>query len=170
MQVLFSAFTWEDLCVAEGVLIQQWGTLSPGGYNLTVGGEGRSGFRPSAESVERTAAWHRGRKRDPQAVARTAAAIRGCKRSEAHKAAISAARRGKPRSAETKAKLSAARRGVSVNAGERNHSAILSAEQVRAIRLRLQAGETTGSVGQSFGLGYKAIWKIKRGFTWGSVQ
>jgi group I intron endonuclease len=33
------------------------------GYNLTLGGSGSAGYKKSPEAIEKTAAWHRGRKR-----------------------------------------------------------------------------------------------------------
>ena len=109
-------FVIESVCVSmslagiravESILIQQLGTLSPNGYNLTLGGEGRFGFRPTAESVERSASKHRGRPCHPNT--RKAAAVfhKGRKRSVEHRARISAAKIGRPRSEATKAKLRA---------------------------------------------------------------
>jgi group I intron endonuclease len=107
VEPIASCRSWADLCATERALILQWGTFAPGGYNLTLGGEGAYGCRRSAESVERSAAKHRGR---PCAVTTRAAASayhRGRQKSAEHRAKIGASKVGKPRSAETRAKLSA---------------------------------------------------------------
>jgi len=43
----------EDLNNLEISYIEMENTLAPNGYNLTLGGEGKSGFRPSKESREK---------------------------------------------------------------------------------------------------------------------
>lgn len=107
-------FSIESVCVAasvndiravESALIRQWGTLAPNGYNLTLGGEGRFGFRPSPDSVEQSAAKHRGRPCHPNTKAAAALFHKGRTRSHEHRARISAARLGQPRSEATKEKL-----------------------------------------------------------------
>jgi hypothetical protein len=91
-----SAKSWGDLRAVEELLIHQWDTLAPFGYNMTIGGEGRRfNFHPSAESVERSAAKHRGK---PCHQNTRDAAIR--------------THRGKPKPAEHRAKIAAAKRGV----------------------------------------------------------
>lgn len=63
--------------------------------NLTAGGEGCAGLRPSADTREKMSAWQRGRKMGPL--------------SAEHKAKISARHKGKPspKSAEHRARISA---------------------------------------------------------------
>lgn len=111
-----SDFTIESVCAAtsieniratEVVLIRQHGTLAPAGYNLTLGGEGRFGFRPTAESVERSAAKHRGRPCHPNTRRRSSECHKGRPKSALTKARMAAAKRGVPRSDATKAKLRA---------------------------------------------------------------
>lgn len=163
------ARTWEDICAIEIALIRQHGTLAPRGYNLTIGGEGRAGFRPSAESVERSAAKHRGVPCHPNT--RLAASLfhRGRKKSEAARAAMSKWHTGRRRSADTCAKISAARRGRSVNAGASNGGAKLSEDQVREARARLALGDSQRSIARSLGIHYNAIWKIAHNLKWRSV-
>ena len=50
IEPIFCALSWADLCVAERVLIAQHGTLKPGGYNLSPGGEGCLGLKRSLET------------------------------------------------------------------------------------------------------------------------
>jgi hypothetical protein len=107
----------------------------------TAGGEGGSGLKKSAESIEKTAAFNRGKRRSPDAVARTALGNRGQKRTDEAreymrraqigatmspeaKAKVRAALTGRPVSAETRAKIAAAHRGKKLTA---EHKAKLAA-------------------------------------------
>lgn len=47
------ARNWEDLCVLESIIINDRGTFKPGGYNLTTGGEGNPGWKPTQQYIER---------------------------------------------------------------------------------------------------------------------
>lgn len=78
VQSVFCAFTYEDLLVVEKELIQQFGTRSPRGYNLTLGGQGANGC-----------------KRSPEHIAAIVRAQTGSHRSAEARAKISAARLGK---------------------------------------------------------------------------
>ncbi len=107
VEVICCARGLDDIKAVEAVLIQQWATFAPGGYNLTLGGQGRFGFKPSRESVEQSAAKHRGK---PCHINTRAAASRfhlGKKKSVQHSAKIAAARRGVSRSNTTKDKIRA---------------------------------------------------------------
>ena len=166
IQPLCSATTWADICAVESLLIQQHGTLAPIGYNLTLGGEGRSGFRPSVESVERSASKHRGLIRSMDARAKSAEYQRGRKKSDSHRAAIAAAKRGTTRSVKTREKISTSSAGISRNAGDKNPAAKLTEAQVREARQRLATGESQRSIARSFNIHYNAIWKIANGVKW----
>ena len=104
---LCCARTWEDICAAEVTLIEQLGTRTPGGYNVSNGGEGPFGVKRSAESVERSAAKHRGKPCHPNTRAAAAKTHLGKPKSAEHRARIAAWRTGKPRSEATKAKIAA---------------------------------------------------------------
>lgn len=82
-------------------IIAARGSQYPGGYNLTAGGEGHLGFKPSAETriklAEATRKLHTGLKRSPETLQRMSEAIRG--------------RKLPPHTDETKAKLRAAKLG-----------------------------------------------------------
>lgn len=97
----------EDIQAIEALLINQWQSIAPLGYNLTLGGEGRFGYRPSAASVERSAAKHRGNPCHPNTRKVSSEFHKGRKRSSETRRKISEARKGVPRSDEMKAKLSA---------------------------------------------------------------
>lgn len=108
IEAICSARSWPDICAAEALLIVQHGTRTPSGYNSSDGGEGAFGVKKSADSVERSAAKHRGKPCHPNT---RAAAVRfhlGRPKSVEHCARISAARMGKARDKKTKAKISAA--------------------------------------------------------------
>jgi group I intron endonuclease len=107
IRVLASAYDWRAICKLEQELISQHGTRAPNGYNVSEGGEGPFGIKRSAESIERSAAKHRGKPCHPNT---RAAAIRthlGSKRTLAHRMRISSAKIGVPRSAETISKIKA---------------------------------------------------------------
>ena len=107
VEVVCEAQSWADVCAAEAALIRQLDTLHPRGYNMSEGGEGPHGVTRSPESVERSAAKHRGRPCHPNTRAASASFHRGLKRSPEHRARIAAAKNGQPRSEATKAKLRA---------------------------------------------------------------
>lgn len=107
IEAICSFRTWDDACSSEDTLIRQWDTRSPNGYNMMPGGRGRGvGFKPSAESVERSAEKHRGLPAHPNTIA-AARARRGIGKPEGHGAKVAAALKGKPRSEETKTKIRA---------------------------------------------------------------
>jgi hypothetical protein len=74
--------------------------------NLTDGGEGMSGYKRSAESIERGASKLRGLKRPD-----ISALLSGIPKSEEHRRKLSLARAGSTASDEARAKMSAARKG-----------------------------------------------------------
>lgn len=102
------------LCETERRAIAVFGTLSPGGYNLTVGGESSPAKHPEVRAKMSAAA--KGRKKPPR-TAETRAKLSAAQRARAPasaetRAKMSAAQRARaPASAETRAKMSAVRRG-----------------------------------------------------------
>lgn len=106
IEAVCSAKSKEDMCVVETVLIHQFGTLAPSGYNLTLGSEGRFGYAPSAESIERSAAGHRGKPCHPNTRKSSSEYHKGTKKSAETREKMAAARRGIPMGAEAKSKIS----------------------------------------------------------------
>jgi group I intron endonuclease len=96
--------------------------VSQGGYNLTFGGEGTSGYKFSDESKQRIREAATGRKHTPEARA---------KMSEAAKKRVCNIPRGYVHSAETRMKISASRKA----AGEFKRGYTLSAETRAKIAL-----------------------------------
>jgi len=105
MASICCAKSWADICVIESLLIAQHGTLAPNGYNLTLGGEGRFGYRPSKESVERSAAKHRGLPCHENTRAASSAFHSGRPKSVEHRTKIALSKKGKARSKATREKL-----------------------------------------------------------------
>jgi group I intron endonuclease len=111
----------------EKILILQFGTFSPDGYNLTLGGDGFSGYKQTPEQIEKGRLKRIGRKASETTKQKMSEARQGeCnyffgrQHSEETKKRISESKKGcagpwlgKPRSEETKKKLSEANRGIS---------------------------------------------------------
>jgi len=169
IEAVCSALSWEAIGDTERALIVQYDCLAPRGYNLRAGGEGAFGCTRSAESIERSAAKHRGKPCHPNTRAAAVRTHLGKPKSAATRAKMSAARMGEVRSVETRAKISASKMGKSCNVGESNGQAKLTEDQVREARYRLTDGESQRSIARSFGIHYNAIWKIAKGLTWCSV-
>lgn len=72
--------------------------------NLTDGGDGTLGYKPSAETRAKFSAYHKGRKHSAEHIARVAAANRGKKISESQRAKLRAANLGRKQSPESIAK------------------------------------------------------------------
>lgn len=105
IEAVCSARSWEDICAAEATLIEQHGTRGRCGYNRSNGGEGPFGVTRSPESVERSAAKHRGLPCHPNTRIAATKTHLGKRKSPEHRARIAAARKGNPRSENTKAKI-----------------------------------------------------------------
>jgi group I intron endonuclease len=113
--------------------IAELGTFAPGGYNLTIGGGGKSGYKHSAESIEKMASTHRGKPLTEDHKQKVSASLKGNKRalgyrhteetkrllgdrtrgttrppfSDSHRQKIAAARAGTKASIATRLKMSA---------------------------------------------------------------
>ncbi|MBB5414103.1 GIY-YIG nuclease family protein [Paraburkholderia atlantica] len=109
-----SCETWDEACEMEKSSITAYGTFTPSGYNLTLGGEGFLGCDRSTARAKMSA-WH-------SAISDDVRAERARKMSEANanrtpeerariSGAISASKRGKKRDPEMVAKVANANRG-----------------------------------------------------------
>jgi len=134
-----SARTWEDLCAVERILIQQHGTRSPKGYNMTDGGEGVHGYKHSPEMIDSIRLKTIGKKIHSEEYKRQVS-IRhtGKVVSELTKAAIGAKHRGKKLSKEHKAKMSAAKMGKTMPPRSKQHAERIAAGLRRAHARRRQ--------------------------------
>jgi len=72
------AYSWEDACLIEKLLIKEMNTKSPNGYNLTYGGDGTVGFKHSEEECQRRS--ERCPTRNPEIAKIVADKLRGRKR------------------------------------------------------------------------------------------
>jgi hypothetical protein len=123
----------EDLTEAEAhaleiVLIKVIGRETAGGplVNQTDGGEGITGYKHTAEEIEKNAARSRGnqyclgRVASPETRAKQSAAKLGRRLTEKHREAIGSAHRGKSRPADWGQKISAAKMGHAVSQATRD--------------------------------------------------
>ncbi len=108
--------------VREVQLIKELNTRAPYGFNLTDGGDGTAGLRPSAETRARQSASRTGRKHSAETRAKMSAWQVGRVQSEETKAKVRAANTGnkysvgRVASEETKAKIRAGNTGKTVSA------------------------------------------------------
>lgn len=123
------ASDWSSLQALERTLIVEHATYWPGGYNLTLGGEGAFGVRQRPETIAARAAANRGKKRSTEVRARLSAALKGKPKSREHIEKMrhskrghkktpeqiersAAFHRGRKRSPETRARISASLKGL----------------------------------------------------------
>ena len=120
VRILHGELTEAEALSIEERLIRQWSPKA----NLTLGGQGPSGYRHTVEALQRTgsaqkALWqdpeyrahmvevHTGHAHTDETKAKIGAAHKGQKRPDGTGEKIAATKRGKPRSEETKAKIRA---------------------------------------------------------------
>ena len=170
IEAICSANSWENICAVESILIQQYDCRAPHGYNLRLGGEGVFGVPRTAESIERSAAKHRGKPCHPNTRAAAIVYHRGRPKSAEMRAKVALAQTGTIRSVITRERISAAKMGQSCNVGASNGQAKLTEDQVREALARLANGESQRSIARSFSIHFNAIWKIANGLKWRSVS
>lgn len=148
--VLGTAETQQELSELEKHFIRVLKTRSPRGYNLTEGGEGLVGYKPTPETIARMSAAQRGKRLSPETIARRSAAIRGQKRSVETRARMSLASRGRKHTPEACAKMAAAKRGkkhtpearanmAAARRGNTNHRGCVASAETRAKQAAAQS-------------------------------
>lgn len=105
------AFSEKDAAMLERHLISEYGTMSPGGYNTSEGGELFPGRTLSAEHKAKIAAAGIGRQHTPETKAKMRASRLGYRMSDESRAKLSATRMGMKWSSESRAKASASHKG-----------------------------------------------------------
>ncbi|MCY1172719.1 group I intron endonuclease [compost metagenome] len=121
IELLCTCTSQADMDNMEIQMIAELGTFSPGGYNLTRGGGGKSGYKHSAESIEKMASTHRGKPLTDEHKKKVSASLvgntraLGMKHSDETRRKISergTGRKRAPFSAEHREKIAASRRGT----------------------------------------------------------
>lgn len=115
---LYLQGTEEEVTELEGLLIAERKTFAPAGYNMTLGGDGATGWVASEETREKMRNNQLGSKHSEETIAKMKASgghRKGATMSEEAKAKIGAASSkflvGRPVSAETRRKMSIANTG-----------------------------------------------------------
>ncbi len=114
IQILKSFDSYEAMRDAERQLIQEYNTLIPHGYNMTIGGQGTVGYKWTEEAKSKLSEKTKGRSM-AHAIAASNKVTKGQPLSEEHRKKIGASHLGKkngPHSIEHRAKISAAHRGM----------------------------------------------------------
>jgi group I intron endonuclease len=101
---IYATGTDAEMLDLEMTVIAARGCISPGGYNLTAGGEGVSGYKMTAEQIAKVSAAGRGKARSAETRARMAEANR--QRPPEHWEKVAAKTRARVVSEETRAKQS----------------------------------------------------------------
>ena len=95
----------EELCNLEITTIALRNTLHPAGYNLTLGGDGTSGYKHTAEETQRIRDRMLGFKHSPETKAKLSLYRKSTKWSEEHKLRIGAGGTGRKHTEVTKEKM-----------------------------------------------------------------
>lgn len=113
VEIIHADLSEENASNIEVSEIARYGRVEDGGIlaNHTKGGEGRSGFSPSAETRAKISAGNTGKKRTPEMSAAMSERRKGRKRTDIHAGQIGDWARGRKKSPETIAKMSAAKTG-----------------------------------------------------------
>lgn len=104
-RVLALSNNWEYLCMLEKRAILAYETLTPKGYNATIGGDGTNGYKHSESSKLKMSISKQNMTNETKELLRIAAS--GVILSEETKFKMSLAKIGKTKSNETKSKMSA---------------------------------------------------------------
>jgi hypothetical protein len=110
VEVLATGENWETMCNMEKAAITEFDSLSPNGYNLTVGGEGTLGVKMTPDQVQR-AITSRGCRKG------IAPRPAGWKHSEDARVKIAEAGRGRIFSDERKSKIGVSKIGNTYSVG-----------------------------------------------------
>ncbi len=160
-----------DYAEAERRWIAHYRALGCRLTNLTDGGDGAPGHRPSAAARAKMSVAHRGKRLAPESAAKIAAALKGRKHSPEHRANSTAARKGRVPTAAIIAAAAAnrgrqqtpdhiAKRTQPLVGKPKTAQRTLTPEQVRAIRMA-QGVLSQRELARRYGVGATAIFKIQ---------
>lgn len=154
-KVIDTAETNEEANEKEKLWIRKLNSVSPSGYNLTLGGDGMAGLHPSEETRAKLKEAARGNKK-----------WLGRRHSEETKRKLSElkkgnrARLGMPHKQSTKDKLSKS------HAGDKSSSAKLTWEQVREARRLYGDGISQADLCRNYGVNPSTMHSIVKNKTW----
>jgi group I intron endonuclease len=120
-EILYVCVNWREAIAVERGAIAAHRTLTPNGYNISVGGEGHIGAASKGktfseahkEHLRRLAAAMKGKKRNPESVEKGRKSLMGHFVSQETRARMGAAQRGVPiHTEESKARISQGNRGL----------------------------------------------------------
>ena len=117
-EVIEECYSKEDLDLAEEWYIRYYNTFGSNGYNLTFGGEGTIGWKPSEETRKKISKSmcgennpNYGKERSEEYRKKLSDTLKGRKHSEGHKRKLSEVNKGKKLSEETRKKMGESRKG-----------------------------------------------------------
>ena len=137
-EIVASGLTEEEAKNFERLLIKELDSTNPNkGYNITEGGEGTTGYKPSDEVRQRMSEAQKGRKVSKETKQKQSEAHKGKQFSEEHRRKLSEASKGKPKSAEHTQKNREARLGKppSINATASAHSEEANRKRRESLRV-----------------------------------
>lgn len=112
IEELAECYSLKEAQICERAQIAQHGTYQPGGYNVTIGGEGAFGMKMTPEQIEKTRQANIGRKHSEESKLKRSVAMSGRKQTEEHKSKRIKATIGYKHTPEARAKMSASHTGV----------------------------------------------------------
>lgn len=168
-RVIFNTFDEQLAFDVECSTIAEYSDLT----NKTMGGEGITGLRHSAEARAKMSAKRTGTRHSSEWCKAISDALRGKSFTDERRANISAAKKGKPRKPEHIRAAAAARVGlkrsmasIEKTSGECAGMAKLTWEFVDAIRARRKNGESLRDLAIAFGVSVATISKVAKYQSW----
>ena len=156
-----------DLKKFEQQQIAALGSMAPGGYNLTAGGDGITGYRHTEEQCRRHAERHKGFRHSPEAIERIRAGNLGKKMAPEAVESARLKRIGVKRTDEQKERIRAGRRAGKKPRPNKGNSKYEPSRILDAMA-RVRAGERQSHVARDIGIHQSYLSQLlagKRGFS-----
>lgn len=175
--------TWEEACQYEQAAINRYGTFGRGGYNLTLGGEGRLGSKHAEafkvaqsdrfKGVKRGEAFsqklraaHASKTSEQKARVSQKIAKANASRSEEERARISMliadSKRGKKRDAETIEKMSVSMRGKRHSAEVRARMSVSHRGFVHSAESLAKMSESAQARREQTAAAMREVWRVRK--------